>query len=238
MSASDNNARKVLSAYFKILNRTCEVSGHTSLPRGAKIIAMNHTDGYDPLYLPLAIEDKPHFLLQDGLFKIPVIGKLFKDSGQIIVYRGTERAREAYEQACRYLREGKTVALFPEGKQAPAGVRIPAKTGAIRMALETGAPIVPLGLYTPPQNLTRLSIRIQGESRCGLWQFRGKSYLRFGEAWKVSQSAALDDPAHTKALTEELMNRIYRLVADVEKEIPCESHFSPQFIRPWLAERL
>ena len=238
MSASDNNARKALSAYFKILNRTCEVSGHTSLPRGAKIIAMNHTDGYDPLHLPLFLDEKPYFLLQDGLFKIPVIGKLLKDSGQIVVHRGTERAREAYEQACQYLREGKTIALFPEGKQAPAGVRIPAKTGAIRMAMETGAPIVPLGLYAPPQNLTRLSIRFQGESRCGLWQFRGKSYMRFGEVWNVSQSAALDDPARAKALTEELMNRIYRLVADVEKEIPCESRFSPQFIRPWLAERL
>lgn len=238
MSASDNNARKFLNAYFKILNRSCDVSGNPSLPRGAKIIAMNHTDGYDPLYLPLAIEDKPYFLLQDGLFKIPVIGKLFKDSGQIIVHRGTERAREAYDQACQYLREGKTVALFPEGKQSPAGARIPAKTGAIRMALETGAPIVPLGLYVPPQNLTRLTLRIQGESRCGFWQLRGKSYMRFGQVWNVSQSASLDDPAQVKALTEELMNQIYRLVADVEKEIPCESHFSPQFIRPWLAERL
>jgi 1-acyl-sn-glycerol-3-phosphate acyltransferase len=238
MSASDNNARKLLSAYFKILNRTCDVSGASSLPQGAKIIAMNHTDGYDPLFLPLLMEEKPYFLLQDGLFKIPVIGKLLKDSGQIVVHRGTERAREAYEQACQYLREGRTIALFPEGKQAPAGVRIPAKTGTIRMALETGAPIIPLGLYVPPQNLTSLRVRFQGESRCGHWQLSGKSYMRFGEAWNVSQSGSLADPSTVKAMTEALMNRIYRLVAEVEKEIPCESHFSPQFIRPWLAERL
>jgi hypothetical protein len=62
--------------------------------------------------------------------------------------------------------------------------------------------------------------------------------MRFGEAWNVSQSGSLADPSTVKAMTEALMNRIYRLVAEVEKEIPCESHFSPQFIRPWLAERL
>lgn len=238
MSASDNNARWLLNAYAKVLRRTCEVSGDSSLPRGAKIIAMNHTDGYDPLFLPLMMEERPYFLLQDGLFKIPVIGKLLKDSGQIVVHRGTERAREAYEQACQYLREGKTIALFPEGKQAPAGVRIPAKTGTIRMALETGAPIIPLGLYVPPQNLTSLRVRFQGESRCGQWQLSGKSYMRFGEAWDVSQRAGFADPLIVKEMTEELMNRIYRLVADVEREVTCEPKpsFKPAF--QWFTESL
>jgi 1-acyl-sn-glycerol-3-phosphate acyltransferase len=238
MSASDNNARWLLNAYAKVLRRTCEVSGNPSLPRGAKIIAMNHTDGYDPLFLPLMMEERPYFLLQDGLFKIPVIGKLLKDSGQIVVHRGTERAREAYDQACQYLREGKTIALFPEGKQAPAGVRIPAKTGTIRVALETGAPIIPLGLYVPPQNLTSLCVRFQGESRCGQWQLSGKSYMRFGEAWDVSQRAGFADPLIVKEMTEELMNRIYRLVGEIEREIPCEAKpsFKPAF--QWFTESL
>lgn len=238
MFASDNNTHLLLKAYSKVLNRSCEVSGNPSLPRGAKIIAMNHTDGCDPLFLPLVMDDKPHFLLQDGLFKIPVIGKLLKETGQIIVHRGTERAHEAYEQACQLLREGKTVVLFPEGKQVPTGMRIPAKTGTVRMSLETGAPIIPLGLYVPPQSLTRLRIRFQGEDRCGLWQLSGKSYMRFGEAWRVDQSLSSASQPDVKELTEELMNRIYRLVADIEKEIPCESRFSPQFIRPWSVEHL
>ncbi len=238
MSASDNNAHWLLNAYTKVLHRSCEVSGNPSMPRGAKIIAMNHTDGYDPLFLPLMMEETPYFLLQDGLFKIPVIGKMLKDSGQIVVHRGTERAREAYDLACQYLREGKTIALFPEGKQSPAGVRIPAKTGTVRMALETGAPIIPLGLYVPPQNLTSLRIRFQGESRCGQWQLSGKSYMRFGEVWDVSQSSLLADPAKVKEMTEELMNRIYRLVAEVEREVTCKPKpsFDPAF--QWFMESI
>ena len=42
------------------------------LPTGPKIIAMNHTPGCDPLYLPFLLDETPHFLLQDGLFNIPV----------------------------------------------------------------------------------------------------------------------------------------------------------------------
>ena len=59
-----------------------------SLPPGPKIIAMNHTLGCDPLYLPFVLEETPHFPLQDGLFAIPVIGWMLEETEQIPVYRG------------------------------------------------------------------------------------------------------------------------------------------------------
>jgi 1-acyl-sn-glycerol-3-phosphate acyltransferase len=238
MFASDQTVRQLLKVYSRLLNRSCEVSGNTTLPYGPKIIAMNHTDGCDPLFLPLILKEQPHFLLQDGLFKLPVIGKLLKETGQIPVYRGTERAKDAYQKACELLHQGKTIVVFPEGRQVPAGQRIPAKTGTVRMALETGAPIIPLGLYVPPQNLFNLTIKVQGNHRSGLWQLTGKSYMRFGAVWKPGEYLSKVDQPDVHALTDELMNQIYRLVADIEKEIPCESHFSHQSIRPWSVEHL
>jgi len=179
---------------------------------------MNHTPGADPHYLPFLLEDTPHFLLQDGLFTIPIIGRMLKETGQIPVYRGTERAKNAKEQACTLLREGKTLAIFPEGKDVPSGQRIPAKTGVVRMAIETGVPIIPLGLYAPPQYLTSLNFNWQGSPRSGAWEFSGKSYMRFSAAWKPS----LQSDLHTQ--TEELMDRIYLLVAEAERESQCVSH--------------
>jgi 1-acyl-sn-glycerol-3-phosphate acyltransferase len=238
MFAPDETARNLLKVYSKVLNRSCEISGHTTLPRGAKIIAMNHTDGCDPLFLPLFLDEIPYFLLQDGLFEIPLIGKLLKETGQIPVYRDTNRAKEALQQACALLHQGKTIVIFPEGKQSPDGQRIRAKTGTVRMALETGAPIIPLGLYVRPQDLVHVKFDFQGSERLGVWQFTGKSYMRFGPPWRLDSCFSEADQLDVHTLTDELMNLIYRLVSDIQKEIPCESHFSHRSILPWSVERL
>jgi 1-acyl-sn-glycerol-3-phosphate acyltransferase len=211
-------SRIVLKSYFTIFHRSFDVKGNCLLPAGPKIIAINHTPGFDPLYLPFILNETPHFLLQDGIFKIPFVGWALKETGQIPVNRGTERAKEAKEQACAILRDGGTIAIFPEGQDVELGKRIPAKTGVIRMAIETGAPIIPLGLYAPHEKLTPLNFRWQGRERSGAWQFSGKSYLRIGTPWLPAAQADVH------AQTEELMNQIYSLVAGAEKD----AQYAPQ----------
>jgi 1-acyl-sn-glycerol-3-phosphate acyltransferase len=210
-------SRSVLKFYFTIVHRSYDTKGNLPLPAGPKIIAMNHTPGCDPLYLPFVLNETPHFLLQDGLFTIPVVGALLRETGQIPVYRGTERAKEAKEQACALLRVGKTIAIFPEGKDVHRGERIPAKSGAVRMSIETGVPIIPLGLYAPPPFLTSLNFHWHGCMRSGAWQFTGKSYMRFGAPWKP------DPQSDIHKQTEELMDRIYSLVAEAERDSRCVS---------------
>jgi 1-acyl-sn-glycerol-3-phosphate acyltransferase len=227
MFTPEKISRFILKSYLTLFQRTYNVEGQASMPRGPKIIAMNHTLGCDPLYLPFVLEEVPHFLLQDGLFTIPVIGWLLEATGQIRVYRGMDRARDAKEQACALLREGKTIAIFPEGKDVLRGQRIPAKTGVVRMSIETGAPIIPLGLYSPPQYLTSLNFNWQGSPRSGAWQFTGKSYMRFGAAWRPSAQSDIH------AQTKELMDRIYSLVAEAERDAQCVSHTSLNPIHQW-----
>ncbi len=227
MITSIQISRAVLKSYFAIFNRSFDVNENCLLPDGPKIIAMNHTPGFDPLYLPFILKDTPHFLLQDGMFKIPLIGWVLKESGQIPVYRGTDRAKEAKEKACEILRVGGTIAIFPEGKDVEFGKRIPAKTGVVRMALETGAPIIPLGLFAPKQNLTSLKFQWDGAPRSGAWQFSGKSYMRIGTPWLPKAEANV----HTQA--EDLMDRIYLLVAEAERESQCVSHTLLNPIHQW-----
>lgn len=226
MLTMERFARLILKSYFTMLHRTYDVKGHTYLPAGPKIIAMNHTQGCDPFYLPFVLEETPHFLIQDGLFRLPVIGILLKETGQIPVYRGTEKAKDAKEQACALLRQGKTIVIFPEGKEVPSGDHIPAKSGTVRMSLETGAPIIPVGLYAPPQSLTPLQFQWRGSSCSSAWQFSGKSYMRFGTPWKPNAQS------NVHVQTEELMERVYALVSEAERESQCVSLTSLHPILP------
>jgi len=226
MLTAHQTSRLILKSYMTLARRTYVVQGHTRLTAGPKIIAMNHTPGCDPLHLPFVLEEIPHFLLQDGLFSIPGIGWLLRETGQVPVQRGTERARDAKEQACALVRAGKTIAIFPEGRDVSLGQRIPAKTGVVRIALETGAPIIPLGLYAPPQWLTSLNFNWGGNRRSGAWQFTGRSYMYFGSAWRPNAQANIH------AQTEELMDRIYSLVAEAERDSLCVSPTSLNPILP------
>ena len=209
MSTPEIIFKKALNVYSHILGRGVRVSGNHLLPPGPKIIAANHTVGSDPLFIPPVLEETVYFLFQDGLFKIPVVGWMLKQTRQIPVQRDSGKAREALEKACNLISEGKTIVLFPEGKLVARGGRIPAKTGAIRMALATSAPIIPLGMYVAEKD----TITIKGRQNSMLWQISGKCHMRFGAAWRP-------DPKQTDfhRSTDELMDRIYSLVEDARNE--------------------
>ena len=220
MSTPEILFKNALNVYSHILGRGVRASGKHQLPPGPKIIAANHTVGSDPLFIPPVLEETVYFLFQDGLFKIPVVGWILKQTRQIPVQRDSGKAKEALEKACNLLSEGKTVVLFPEGKLVSRGERIPAKTGVIRMALATGAPIIPLGMYVAEKD----TIIIKGRQNSMLWQISGKCHMRFGAAWRP-------DPRQTDfhRSTDELMDRIYSLVAETERELLC---VSPTLLNP------
>jgi len=226
MSIYEESLKGLFNIYRFLFSDGLEVSGNISLPPGPKIIAANHTNGSDPLYLPFLTEEKLHCLFQNGLYKIPVLGLLLKKTDQICVDRAN--GRPAYEQACSLLKEGATIAIFPEGRLVRRETRIKAKSGVVRMALETGAPIIPLGFYIRPQDLITLRIPWNDNIPPGDWQIAGKCYARFGEPWSP-------DPDKAVAIqTEELMERIYKLVDQLEhEETLCASPISPNLIRQW-----
>ena len=216
-------ARFILRAYAFLFHRTYTVSGLENLPEGGKIIALNHTVGCDPLHLPLILDEKVYFLLQDGDFSIPVIGWMLRETEQIPVYRGTERAKEALAQACKMLREGKTIVIFPEGKEVPHGERIKAKTGVVRMALETGVPVIPLGIYVPPESLSSVHFTWKGEKCSGKWQVTGKRAICFGTPWKPGTTAPNTETLDIHAETKNLMDQIYALSKDGQNQLAHEA---------------
>ena len=215
----------IANTYRRIFQLKYEVKGLETLPAGPKIIAINHTNVTDAIFLPVILSRLPRFLVQGDLFQIPVLGKILKETGQIPV--DPENRHKAFEQACELLRQGETILIFPEGQLVPFGKQVKAWTGTVRLSLATGAPIIPLGIYADPQNVTTLRINRNGEARKGQYQFRGKCHLRFGAAWQPDPSQR--KPFQIHAQTDELMDRIYFLVAEARKESQCVSHtlFNP-----------
>ena len=94
-------------------------SGIEHLPaRGGFVVSPNHISYADPLIFAHFMYDsgrEGYFLAKQSLFEIPVVGFVIRKAGQIPVYRNSMAAAEAYRAAVAAVREGKAVAIFPEG---------------------------------------------------------------------------------------------------------------------------
>lgn len=204
----------IAKAYQKIFDIRCEVKGMETLPDGPKIIAMNHTNVSDLVFLPLIFPKAPRLIVQGNLFNLPIIGYILRETGQIPV--DPEKHITAFQQAHDLLKRNETILIFPEGRLVSLGQRTKACTGAVRLALAANVPIIPLGIYAKPQDVKALKVRDKlGEERKGFYQFRGKCRMYFGPAWRPDPS--LRKPFQIHGMANELMDRIYSLVEEAER---------------------
>ncbi|MBW3085782.1 hypothetical protein KEM60_01993 [Austwickia sp. TVS 96-490-7B] len=127
--------------------------GADKLPeRGGFLVCANHISQADPLAVARFLFDHgypPYFLAKESLFRAPLLGPFMRGAGQIPVHRGTSRAVAAYHDAVQAIEDGKCVVIFPEGTLTydPLGWPMTGKTGAARIALATGRPVVPLAQW-------------------------------------------------------------------------------------------
>lgn len=134
-------------------------SGFENVPaEGGVILAVNHISHADPFPMADAIvfstRRMPRILAKSTLFegKGPggwFVRKVLRGTGQIPVYRHTSDASKALEAAVDALRRGELVALYPEGTvtRDPGKWPMVAKTGVARLALISGAPVIPVAQW-------------------------------------------------------------------------------------------
>ncbi len=137
-----------------------EARGLENLPaEGGFVLAANHTSNFDPwpLGFPLLPERQLHFMAKVELFN-PLLGPLLRAGGAFPVRRG-EHDVQAIDTAVRLCREGKIVAMFPEGTRRSKGLvkkfEPRPRTGSARIALLAGVPLVPAAIKGTDR-LTRL----------------------------------------------------------------------------------
>ena len=169
--------------------------GRANLPAdGGYVIAAGHVSNLDPW--PLALDLWPRrflrFMAKSELFWFP-LGPIISACGAFKVRRG-RADREAIDTAVRLARDGHVIAMFPEGTRRRKGLRktreAHAHSGAARIAIDAGVPLVPAGI-------------------------RGTNGLRRFERWRVRYGAPVevsDDAAET---TERLMTAIHALEASL-----------------------
>ena len=122
--------------------------GIDRLPQGASIVMANHSSNLDPDVLLPALPGHVVIYLKESLMRIPLLGYAMRLAGFIPVRRdGTvESAKAASDAAKQALEQGSCLVIFPEGTRSRDGSLLPFKKGPFFLAMESGAPVVPVSI--------------------------------------------------------------------------------------------
>jgi 1-acyl-sn-glycerol-3-phosphate acyltransferase len=167
--------------------------GRENIPEGACVVCGNHTSNVDPFFLldMLPISDHLRILTKVELYRIPVVGAFLRSVGMIRVDRSIADITPVRESMA-HLKIGGKVAIFPQGTRVTEDESVAAKTGAVRIADKTRAPILPV--YIPRRK------RI----------FRRNTVV-IGVPYEVNPAHVRLTPEDTERLSAELMGRIAEL---------------------------
>ncbi|MBT0769768.1 1-acyl-sn-glycerol-3-phosphate acyltransferase [Kineosporia sp. J2-2] len=142
----------VLKPILLVLTKT-NWRGAENLPAtGGVVTVANHVSQLDPFTFAHFVYEAgrlPRFMAKESVFRVPLLGRVVRGARQIPVHRGTGDAGAAYFSAVQAVREGDCVSFFPEGTltRDPDLWPMRGRTGAVRVALETGAPLIPIAQW-------------------------------------------------------------------------------------------
>ncbi len=138
-------ANLVLRFAFWLLTRT-EIHGLENVPKeGSLMIALNHISFLDPMLLGMAIPRRVLWMSKIENWNNPIMGLILTLYGAFPVQRG-EVDRKALNRAIEVLRSGGSLGIAPEGTRSRTGTLMQAKSGSARLAMQTEATILPVGI--------------------------------------------------------------------------------------------
>jgi 1-acyl-sn-glycerol-3-phosphate acyltransferase len=180
------------------------------LPAGAKIIAANHPTTTDP-FLMMGLTGEPIYILITNMcFDMPMLGRFLRSAGHVPVAAGHGAA--AFDTAVELLREGKTVGIFPEGALSPlGGGACPAHTGTARLALASGAPVIPVGIALEREHIKFLEARGGDQVETARIYFGGPYAVTGGRPMQLTGD--IENRAYVRQAAGEIMGQIMSLAA-------------------------
>jgi 1-acyl-sn-glycerol-3-phosphate acyltransferase len=134
-----------LKATFKLFSKT-QVCGLEFMPTlGPVVLASNHLSNFDPFPVQFVIPRPIYYMAKAELHHNAIMDALLRQLGSFPVNRGTGD-EWAMKHARQVLRQGQVLGIYPEGKRSKTQGLATARTGAARLALAAGCPIVPLAI--------------------------------------------------------------------------------------------
>jgi 1-acyl-sn-glycerol-3-phosphate acyltransferase len=184
--------------------------GRENIPsHGAAILASNHLSFSDSFFMPVMVPRKVTFLAKAEYFTTPGLKgwlsrAFFSSAGQVPLDRDDpDASRAALKTGVRVLREGKLLGIYPEGTRSPDGRLYRGKTGVARMALESGAPVIPCVMVNTD--------KIQPTGR-RLPKLRPRPGIRFGRPLDFSRYDGMaGDRFVERSMTDEIMYELMQM---------------------------
>lgn len=216
--------RMVLRPLARLVYRP-HIEGKANVPRsGPVIFASNHLSFLDSIAIPVTAPRPVHFLAKSSYFDGTGLSgwssrEFFTAIGAIPVQRGAgQAALDALDQQRQLLDAGKAVALYPEGTRSLDGRLYKGRTGVAFLALQTGAPVVPVGLIGTDavmpvgRKLPSLTPRVT---------------VRFGEPLDLSHHGPAESGKARRLATDDIMAAIHALseqeLANAYNEVPAQT---------------
>ncbi|WP_030158414.1 1-acyl-sn-glycerol-3-phosphate acyltransferase [Glycomyces sp. NRRL B-16210] len=186
-----------------------QVEGLEHVPEGGPaILASNHLAVIDSFFLPLVVKRRVTFIAKEEYFtgtglKGWFVRMFMGAVGVIPVDRaGGEAANASLDTGKRVLSEGRLFGIYPEGTRSPDGRLYRGKTGVARLALQTGAPVVPVAMLNT-RELQPIGKRIPR---------RGRVKIKIGPSLDFSRYRELvGDRFIERAVTDEVMDALREL---------------------------
>ncbi len=217
----------LLKPLLLLFTRHQWVDGSKIPEQGGAVLAANHVSHVDPATFAHLVYDHgrlPRFLAKAELFDVPVAGRLIAAMGQIPVRRMSSDASQAFSSAVEAVQQGKLVIVYPEGTitRHPELWPMVGKTGAARIALTAGVPVIPVAQWGAQELL---------------WPYAKRPRLLPPKRVyaKVGDPVDLDDlrgvpvtPEVLRIATDRIMGAITRLLEELRGEPAPAERFDPR----------
>jgi len=206
------------------------VTGAEKLPReGAFVLAPNHYSEFDPLIVAVAVwraGKAPRFMAKESLFRVPVLGGVLRLTGMVPVARTSSAAsaKQTLKQSAELVEHGRGVIVYPEGTltRDPDLWPMRGKSGAVRLALTDGIPLIPMAQWGTQAIMGRY------QKGLSLWPLRKPVQVIIGDPVDVSDlRGRASEPAALNEATTRLMNAITALLEQLRDEKAPAERWNP-----------
>jgi 1-acyl-sn-glycerol-3-phosphate acyltransferase len=198
-------------------------------PTGGVIFVANHVSNVDFISMAHFVYwcgRIPRFMAKSELFAVPVVRRMLRGARQIPVYRATSSAGDALRDAVSALEAGRAVVIYPEGTitKDPDYWPMLARTGVARLALTTGAPVIPVAQWGAQEIL----------GRSGRPRLLPRRTVTMVAGPPVDLSAHLGQPLAApvlRAATDTVMDRVRDALATIRSQDPPAQAWNPRTSR-------